>query len=207
MNAIIEKNIENGAVLTGTISNIVEYGAFVDLGDRVTGLLHVSQLPGNTREERDRYLSQLRVSDEITVQVLDSRTLGGRTRYSLSVVSLVRARHGAKLGQKETHKGTVVRVTEDHYLIDLGQGVSGRLAVDEIRAVLKKGDHVRVKVHVGADGTVTVGREGIDSEKEKARRESKANARREADRQLRSASKGAGGAKPRSTGDSKKKGK
>ncbi len=183
-------------VVTGTITNIVEYGAFVDLGDSQTGLLHVSELPGNCRDERDACLAGLKLGAAVTVKVIGCERKGSRTRYSLSLRAHLRAAQLTRLEAKDTSKGTVIRVDEDYYLIDLGQGVSGRLPREDLVAVLKKGDHVRVKVLSSTGAWLTLSRQGIDSEKAKLDRLSKANARRLADRELRNNSKGASGANP-----------
>lgn len=37
--------IQTGLVTEGTVETVKDYGAFIDLGDGVTGLLHVSQIP------------------------------------------------------------------------------------------------------------------------------------------------------------------
>ena len=36
--------IEVGSVLNGTVSGITKFGAFIDLGDKQTGLVHISEV-------------------------------------------------------------------------------------------------------------------------------------------------------------------
>lgn len=46
--------LEVNAVLEGTVTNLVEYGAFVDIGNNVEGLVHVSEISwGNTKKSFD----------------------------------------------------------------------------------------------------------------------------------------------------------
>ena len=42
--AEVRKSIVPGAVLTGRVTSVVEFGAFVDLGGGIQGLLHVSEM-------------------------------------------------------------------------------------------------------------------------------------------------------------------
>jgi protein Tex len=55
--------------LQGTVRNVVDFGAFVDIGVKQDGLLHRSQIPRGT---------QLQVGDIIVVQVLKVETDRGR---------------------------------------------------------------------------------------------------------------------------------
>ncbi|WP_251548075.1 S1 domain-containing RNA-binding protein [Limosilactobacillus caecicola] len=58
--------IEEGAKVTGTVSGITNFGAFVDLADHQTGLVHISQVS-------NRYVKNihdvLTVGDQVTVKV------------------------------------------------------------------------------------------------------------------------------------------
>ena len=74
------KDLKEGMVLSGTVRNIVDFGAFVDIGVHQDGLVHVSQLS-------DRFvknpLDVVRVGDIVRVKVLgvDSK----KNRISLSM--------------------------------------------------------------------------------------------------------------------------
>ena len=60
------ESLEEGQVVTGTIKNITEYGAFVDLGG-IDGLLHITDMSWG----RVNHPSELfNVGDEVTVKVL-----------------------------------------------------------------------------------------------------------------------------------------
>src|SRR5436190_5834025 len=65
--AEIRKSIVAGAVLTGRVTSVREFGAFVDLGAGVQGLLHVSEM-GWSRVADTAQL--LQPGQEITVKVL-----------------------------------------------------------------------------------------------------------------------------------------
>jgi len=60
-------NIEIGKTYTGTISKIVDYGIFVDLG-MITGLAHISELVWDKNEKLEDKFS---INDEIEVKIKD----------------------------------------------------------------------------------------------------------------------------------------
>ena len=41
------ENLEEGMILQGTVRNIVDFGAFVDIGVHQDGLVHISELVEN----------------------------------------------------------------------------------------------------------------------------------------------------------------
>lgn len=72
-------SIEVGSKVTGKVSGITHFGAFVDLGDNKTGLVHISEVS-------DRYVKdineELKVGQEILVKVL---TIGTDGKIGLSI--------------------------------------------------------------------------------------------------------------------------
>lgn len=59
--------IEVGDKVTGKVSGITNFGAFIDLGDHKTGLVHISEVSdGFVKDIHD----VLKVGDEVTVKVL-----------------------------------------------------------------------------------------------------------------------------------------
>ena len=62
------KDLKPGMVLKGTVRNVIDFGAFVDIGVHQDGLVHISQIT-------DRYikhpLEAVSVGDIVEVQVLD----------------------------------------------------------------------------------------------------------------------------------------
>lgn len=71
--------IEVGSKVAGKITGITNFGAFVDLGDNKTGLVHISEVS-------DRYIKdineELEMGQEITVKVL---TVGDDGKIGLSI--------------------------------------------------------------------------------------------------------------------------
>lgn len=73
------EDLEPGEVLQGTVRNVVDFGAFVDVGLKVDGLIHVSELAEHYVDDPTRVI---KVGDVVRVKVLevDER----RERISLS---------------------------------------------------------------------------------------------------------------------------
>jgi small subunit ribosomal protein S1 len=65
--AEVRKSIVAGAVLTGRVASVREFGAFVDLGGGVQGLLHVSEMGWSRVSDPSALFTP---GDEITVKVL-----------------------------------------------------------------------------------------------------------------------------------------
>ena len=59
--------IEVGSVLNGTVSGITKFGAFIDLGDKQTGLVHISEVAHGYVEDIN---DVLKVQDAVKVKVL-----------------------------------------------------------------------------------------------------------------------------------------
>ena len=59
--------IEAGAVLTGKVESLMPYGAFIDLGDDISGLVHISQI---AQKRIESPAEVLKVGQEVNVKVL-----------------------------------------------------------------------------------------------------------------------------------------
>ncbi|MEX2585558.1 MAG: helix-hairpin-helix domain-containing protein, partial [Balneolaceae bacterium] len=62
------EDLTPGVTLQGTVRNVVDFGAFVDIGVKVDGLLHVSKLRKDGRRV-ENVLDEVRVGDVIDVEV------------------------------------------------------------------------------------------------------------------------------------------
>src|SRR5437773_6661565 len=65
--AELRRSIVPGAVMTGRVTSVVEFGAFVDLGSGVQGLLHASEMGWSRVADPSQVVKP---GDEITVKVL-----------------------------------------------------------------------------------------------------------------------------------------
>jgi small subunit ribosomal protein S1 len=74
----VTENLNEGQIVQGTVTNVASFGAFVDVGDGIEGLVHVSEMP-NGEETR----SSLQSGEQMWVQVL--RVDDERHRIGLSM--------------------------------------------------------------------------------------------------------------------------
>lgn len=83
-----------GMVLTGTVRNVVDFGAFVDVGIKNDGLVHISQLA-------DRFVKHpmdvVSVGDVVTVKVTQIDANKGRLGLSMKGIELGENRGGGDL--------------------------------------------------------------------------------------------------------------
>ena len=119
----IRRSIVAGAVLTGRVSSVRDFGAFVDLGGGVQGLLHVSEMGWSRVSDTSRVVAP---GEEITVKVLrvdeDTQKIAlGLKQLTENPWSTVDATY--KVGQVRT--GHVTRVAEFGAFVELEPGVEG----------------------------------------------------------------------------------
>src|SRR5499433_3934075 len=123
------RKIVPGAVLPGTVTSLVDFGAFIDLGG-VQGLVPLSEL-SHSRVSRPADL--LRIGDAVTVKVL--RLDQEKGRISLSLKALEGdpwAGVGGRLRERQVVRGRAVRSTEFGVFVELLPGVDGLLHITEI---------------------------------------------------------------------------
>src|ERR1700755_412230 len=143
--------LQPGQVVEGTISNIVDFGAFVDL-DGIDGLIHISELSWSHVNHPSEILS---IGDKVTVKALD----------------IDRQRQRISLGLKQTQEdpwqrvvdtynvgdeleGTVTKVVTFGAFVEILDGVEGLVHISELaqhhvdnpREIIQPGDPVRVKI-------------------------------------------------------------
>ena len=148
--AILDR-LSPGNVVTGTISNIVDFGAFVDL-DGIDGLIHISELSWSHVNHPSELLE---IGQEVEVKVLD----------------IDRERQRISLGLKQTQSdpwqevvdaydegdvvdGKVTKVVTFGAFVEIRPGVEGLVHISELaqhhvenpREVVAQGTPVRAKI-------------------------------------------------------------
>ena len=138
-------HLEESAVLTGTVKNLTDYGAFVDLGG-IDGLLHITDMSwGRLTHPRDL----VNVGDQIQVKVLKFDR--DKQRVSLGFKQLtpdpwLDATERYPIGAR-VH-GRVISVTDYGAFIELEQGIEGLVHVSEM-TWSKRMKHPSKLVNVG----------------------------------------------------------
>lgn len=90
-------SIEVGSKVTGKVSGITNFGAFVDLGEHKNGLVHISEISDGFVKDIHDVLS---VGDEVTVKVL-SISDDGKIALSIRKASASSQNHGHQSHQNE----------------------------------------------------------------------------------------------------------
>jgi small subunit ribosomal protein S1 len=119
--AEVRRSIVEGAVLKGRVSSLREFGAFVDLGGGVQGLLHISEMGWSRVADPSQVV---RPGDEIEVKVLAVDE--ARQKISLGLKQLtadpwLRVAETYRVGQVCT--GRVTRVMDFGAFVELEPGV------------------------------------------------------------------------------------
>jgi small subunit ribosomal protein S1 len=146
------KSIVEGAVLTGRVTSVRDFGAFVDLGGGVQGLLHVSEM-GWTRVTDPARL--YKPGDEVVVKVL--RVDPDNERIALGTRQLTDdpwLKVGATFAPGQIHTGRVARVAPFGVLVELEPGIEGLVPPAET-GVPRETD-LRKAFTVGSEITVAV---------------------------------------------------
>lgn len=144
--------IQPGDIYEGTVNGIAEFGAFVDIGYGVEGLVHLSELTYGRRRPVEEVVQK---KDKVKVKVLKVDPETGKVSLSIKQTKphpweTIEEDYpvGMNLG------GAVIRILTFGAIIELSEGVTGLLHIsqisnDKIRKVedvLKVGDVVKVRV-------------------------------------------------------------
>jgi small subunit ribosomal protein S1 len=147
-----------GAKLKGKIVSLAEYGAFVEIGDGVEGLIHVSEMSWTKRVKHPSQI--VNIGDEVEVQVLEVDT--ETRRISLGMKQL-QANPWVEL--KESYapgtiiEGEVKSVTDFGVFVSVEDGIDGLVHISDFswtkrvnhpNEMFAKGQQVRAVV-LGVD--------------------------------------------------------
>lgn len=119
--AVLRQSLAVGDTVTGRVASVREFGAFVDLGAGVQGLLHVSEMGWSRVTDPG---SVVRVGEEITVRVLRVDNDGERIALGLKQLLAdpwVAAASSYEVGQVKT--GKITRIADFGAFVELEPGV------------------------------------------------------------------------------------
>jgi small subunit ribosomal protein S1 len=145
------ESLQKGERRKGTVSSIVNFGAFVDLGG-VDGLVHVSEL---SWKHVDHPSEVVQVGQEVEVEILDVDL--ERERVSLSLKATQEdpwKEFERKYQAGEIIEGQVTKLVPFGAFVRVAPGIEGLVHISELseqhvdspESVLSVGDQVRVKV-------------------------------------------------------------
>ncbi len=140
-------NLQEGAIVTGIVKNITEYGAFIDLGG-MDGLLHITDMSWG----RIKHPSELfAVGDEIKVKILKYDREKERVSLGLKQVSpnpWDDAEYKFPVGVKV--KGKIVSLKDYGAFVELEDGIEGLIHVSEM-SWTERVKHPSKLINVGDD--------------------------------------------------------
>jgi small subunit ribosomal protein S1 len=154
-------NLQEGAVVRGSVKNLTDYGAFVDLGG-IDGLLHITDMAW----KRVKHPSEVvKVGDEIDVRILKFDR--ERSRVSLGLKQL-----GADPWENISRRypphtrvfGKVTNIADYGAFVEIEDGVEGLVHVSEMDWTNKNVNPAKV-VHTGQEVEVMV----LDVDEERRR--------------------------------------
>jgi len=144
--------IQPGDIYEGTVNGIAEFGAFVDIGYGVEGLVHLSELTYGRRRPVEEIVQK---KDKVKVKVLKVDPETGKVSLSIKQTKP----HPWETIEEDYPvgmilEGAVIRILTFGAIIELSEGVTGLLHIsqisnDKIRKVedvLNVGDVVKVRV-------------------------------------------------------------
>src|SRR4030043_231585 len=138
------KNLKEGDVVEGTVKNLTEYGAFIDLGG-MDGLLHITDISWGRIGHPSEKLS---VGERIKVKVLHFDR--EKEKVSLGLKQALPAPWDSILEKYPTGarvKGKVVNVADYGAFVELEEGVEGLVHISEL-TWNKKMKHPSKVVHI-----------------------------------------------------------
>ncbi|MCS5670882.1 MAG: 30S ribosomal protein S1, partial [Vicinamibacterales bacterium] len=150
---VIADKYEEGDIITGRVRNLTDFGAFVEVGEGIDGLIHISDMSWTERVEHPSEVLQKGEQVEVAVLSVDAE----RQRLSLGLKQLgpnVWDNYAEEHQQGEVVEGKVTKLTNFGAFLDLGGGIEGLVHVSEISDQhikdpadeFKVGDSLKVKI-------------------------------------------------------------
>ena len=152
--ADLEKRMSEELILDGSVSELKDYGAFVDLGG-LDGFLHVSEMSYSRVNKAGDYLTK---GDKVRVKVLKIETVDGKRRISLSMKAVQDdpwSTIAEDYKEGESYSGRVTKLESFGAFVELGAGVEGLIHISEMSwekrihhpsDILSVGDKVNVRL-------------------------------------------------------------
>ncbi len=119
----VRKSIVPDAILTGRVASVLDFGAFIELGGGIQGLLHVSEMSWSRNTTPGAIVAP---GDQITVKVLRVDEATGKISLGLKQLQddpWATAASRYEVGQ--VRSGRVTRVAEFGAFVELEPGIEG----------------------------------------------------------------------------------
>ena len=152
--AKVDADYPIGKKVKGTVTNITDYGAFVELAPGIEGLIHVSEMSWTKKNAHPSKM--LSTSEEVEVMVLEINR--DNRRISLGLKQCLAnpwADYAANHKEGETVKGQIRNITDFGIFVALTEELDGLLHMSDLsweksgeEAIkeFKKGDEIEAKI-------------------------------------------------------------
>lgn len=149
----LEEKYPSGHTVEGEVKSVTDFGVFVDIGEGIDGLIHVSDISWNKKQGTPQ--ERFKKGDKIKAMVLsiDKET----EKFSLGIKQLERdpwETAKSKYKVNSSIEGKVTKVTDFGAFVELEEGIEGLVYVSELSEqrvekpsdIVKVGDIVRAEV-------------------------------------------------------------
>tara|TARA_Y100000590_G_scaffold241503_1_gene271533 strand:- start:207 stop:1901 length:1695 start_codon:yes stop_codon:yes gene_type:complete len=143
-------NIKEGSIIKGTIKNLTDYGAFIDLGG-MDGLVHITDITWGRVNHPNEFL---KIGDEIKVKVLKFEE--EKKRLSLGIKQLTPdpwEKVAEKYKVDEKYIGTVASITDYGAFVKLDNNIEGLIHSNDLNWT-KKNIHASKILSLNEEVTV-----------------------------------------------------
>ncbi len=151
---LVKEKYPPGTIVEGTVRNLTNYGAFIEIEEGIDGLLHVSDISWTKKVSHPNEL--LKKGDKVRAMVLSVDQ--DKKRVALGLKQLEEDPWESKIPSKyvpgEIVKGQVTKITNFGVFVELEGELEGLLHVSELadhkvenpEDVVKMGDEIEVKI-------------------------------------------------------------
>jgi small subunit ribosomal protein S1 len=152
---IFAEDHKPGDLFKGMITRIEKFGAFVDLGQGVEGLTHISEIAWSRLEHPSEVVS---IGQAVTVKLLKAETQDGRLKISLSIKQAGEepwTTHKDELKVGDIVMGKVTNLMKFGAFVQVKPGIEGLVPLSEMSytkrinrpdEVVKSGENIKVMI-------------------------------------------------------------
>ena len=148
----LEKKYKIGSIYTGTVTKLMDYGAFVRLEDGIEGLIHSSELSWTNKNIQTSKI--LSASQEVKIKIVSIDSAAKRISLSYREANSENPWKEIKDIVGSAVEVTINNVTDKAVFADLDNGLTGMLHYRELSyqeenkdlKKLKKGQKIKVKI-------------------------------------------------------------
>ena len=162
---VILESKKIGEIVDGTVSRLDKFGAFVNIGNGVEGLVHISEIGWSRLKDPSEVLS---VGQKVSVKILKIEDSGSRLKISLSIKQADGAGNPwlqifQNYPKGSVHQGKVEKKEQYGLFINIGPGVTGLLPRSKWKESLEASSYENKK----KDDLISVQIENIDLEQKR----------------------------------------